>query len=235
MNLCDRLQRCTPCGYGTRYTYSIRGIEHFGKAGLIRDVVERYSCIYKIRVTQNQATEMYERLTDKYCEARGAGPTLRSLAFSYTDSNTFAHPKNAENYFSIQLAQARWEDAANHHIGPYAPIKSCAGECSICGGPLRYALVSDLMPELVVCFRGLRDLSSVCRNPMCKALAKRFRKHFKAKLPMAAILMELTKNGDRTAAMSEIKAIALQNIQRAHASASRQKIRQGDRLSSAGI
>lgn len=221
MNLCDRLQRRTPVGYGQRFHFQIRGVDGWDKSGVIFEVAERFSRLHG-PLTHIAARKIYERLASKYCP-RNAHAALRSLSI-HDDPlmlASFAHPKElATKALSLHLARQRVKWATDAPDGDYGIIQSACGECALCGGPTRYTLISDRLTAPKRCDRVLREQNKyrICRNAMCKAIAEKFPSCCANRrlLPMAFVLMEITKNGDRSGVIDDLKEIAARDVYRVH-------------------
>lgn len=232
MNLCDRLKRPTPLGWGCRYMYSYCGVEGEGKQNLIKQVVERYSTRFgALRIAD--AVKLYERLAKKYSSGPGVGTILRALSSRYerrdeSGLTEWAHPKHmAECSFRMRWARLQVEEATDRHSGPYGMRDHPYGPdrlCRLCGSPCFYTVVDkDGCRHFAA--RMIRSTYGICRNAMCKAFVEVFPacKSERKRLPMAYILMELTKNGDRSGKIRELKDIAERDIYKTHNRRNRQK------------
>ena len=218
MNLCDRVQRPTPCGYGQQYYFELRGLFGSHKSLLITEVVERYSKIYG-PVTRAKANVMYERLAKKYC-ARNHWASVRSIE-CVGDLSDIQHPADMRmTEQKKRLIRSIVESETKYTDFDFCWLDSAERDCSICGGVTRYELKTDRLPKARTrCYRHQRGAFSVCRNAMCKALVQQFPGCFtrnKQRLPLAYILLELTKNGDRSGAIEAVKEIASRDIYWTH-------------------
>ncbi len=232
MNLCDRLQTPTPLGWGCRYMYTYRGIDREGKQDLIKEVAERYSTRFgPLKIAD--ARKLYERLAKRYSSGPGVGVILRALYDRYdrrdeSGFGEYAHPKHMAEYsFRMNWARLQVKEATENHSGAYGIRGHPYGSdrlCRFCGSPCFYTVVDKT---------GLRHLArrmtkgayGVCRNAMCKAFVAVFPvcKSEKKRLPMAYVLMELTKNGDRSGKVREVEEIAARDIYKTHNWRNRQK------------
>ena len=113
-------------------------------------------------------------------------------------------------YFHWVSAQRDVYHATNDADGAYALIKSTKGWCTFCGGPLKYTLVSPNLPQPKMVYANMTGRFGVCRKSICKASAEYFKKYLDgySNFPMAKILIEVTKNGDRTEFIRDIAQIA---------------------------
>lgn len=212
MNLCDRLQRPTPIGYGRRFHYCVGGRYGWDKAGVIGEVVERYSKRYGA-LRFSDAEPLYQRLARKYCVHPGWVPCYKSLV-RYDIPDSWAHPSDKRRQ-SMGLERVRmFVDAETEATDlTYCLLVGCEGECRLCGGFLRYTLMIG-GKRAKPCYREMNGdrnkFWGICRNPLCKAVAHQFAKVITRNdlLPMARVLMELTKNGDRTDAIAGIQKVA---------------------------
>ncbi len=218
MNLCDRLQRPTPCGYGQQYYFQIRGLYGSHKSLLITEVVERYSKIFG-PVTRAKANVMYERLARKYCRGNHWA-SLRGI-------ECVGHPHDIEHPASMRMSacaarliRSTVESETKYTDHDFCWIDSTVRDCSVCGGVTQYDLKTDRLPKVRTrCYRHTRGLPFVCRNALCKALVQQFPSAFTRKkqmLPMAFVLLEVTKNGDRSGAIEAVKEIASRDVYRTH-------------------
>lgn len=232
MNLSDRLKRRTPCGYGEKFYFKYRGDGYWDKAGLIYIVAERYAERYG-SLTEANANVLYERLAKKYCAGIGWRSCFRSVEVTidreYFFGEFIRHPAS-EREKSDVLKREQFEKKitrdqirssvyyeTRHAIGPYVALGSVSGSCRLCGGHIFHKLFSD---KFVYGFNDCRiyDEYGICRRPLCKALSIEFPEivRSRSKLPMAKILLELTKNGDKSDRIGAIKEIASRDIYRFH-------------------
>lgn len=230
MNLSERLQIPTPCGYGARYFCSYRG-EHFsGKNALIFWVVERYALRFG-PVSTVAAYELYERLAKKYSSSSGIGVILRAMDKRLPKEELFtvyAHPHSMRKMgFNIRKARMLVDDATKHSDGTYFLRNSGSGSCRLCGSPYEYGMSNPNLSQVVRVRQMQKGFYAVCRRPMCKALCLTFPTICRSgEIPMAKVLLELTKNGDRSARIREIAEIAGRDIYRTHNRRSKQKRRE---------
>lgn len=231
MNLSDRLKRRTPLGYGQRFHFSYRRSDYWDKAGLIYIVAERYAERYG-SLTEAQANVLYERLAKKYCVGIGWRACLKSVEAKIDPEywgEFIRHPASEreksdvlkreqfQKNITLQQIRSSVDYETRFSSGPYAAINSVGGCCRICGKHTFYRLFSDKLPYGITDCR-ITQKSGVCRRPLCKALSIEFPEivNGTSKFPMAKILLELTKNGDRTDRIRKIEAIASRDIYRFH-------------------
>lgn len=193
----------------------------------------------------------YERLAKKYCFGIGWRPTFRALANRLPSEKLFdfyAHPsknkKHSEEYVAnawqrkIQLDSDRQVVilATNEPDGKYCLIDCKKDLCTICLKPYSSEIcsINNFWPKITTekSFWGTgRYGSYFCRSPMCKALLEIFpsidKGRFK-KLPIANIILELTKNGDRTAKIREIEEAFARHVHANNSGRHRQKEGKGN-------
>jgi len=222
MNLCERLKERTPLGYGTRYFFRYRGGFYSSKNDLIFWVVERYSERFG-PVASSDAYLMYERLAKKYSSGPGVGVILRAMDVRLPSDvglfTEYAHPhKKRGMNFKLKLAKSDVNYATNRAEGTYFLVNSGGGSCRLCGKPYEYAMNNLYKPSIQRVLQTQHGFYQICRRPMCKSLCISFPKICKSDgLPMAKILLELTKNGDKSSdRIREIKEIAGRDIYRTH-------------------
>lgn len=237
MNLCERLQRPTPCGYGQQYYFQIRGLFGSHKSLLIKEVVERYSHIFG-PVTRAKANVMYERLAKKYC-ARNHWASLRGIE-CIGNPHDIEHPSALRMMAcTARLIRTTVEAETKYTDFDFCFTESAVRDCRVCGGVTRYTLKTDRLPGgKRECYRHQRGFVSVCRNAMCKALTQQFPGSFtrnKEQMPMAYILLELTKNGDRSGAIKAVEEIASRDVYRTHNRGRLKDGSQGNRANGRGI
>ena len=235
MNLADRLQRRTPCGYGRFYYYEYRGIGYFHKRQLIKDVVEKYAVRFGA-VSNEKANQFYERLAKKYCFGIGWRACYRAIEVEIKpgDPVYFSHPieekkKSLALRLSIKLAKQQVDHETKNYVGNYCVIDSQEGCCLLCGKSKSYILVGDTI-GMKRCYMAQKGFYSVCRRPMCKALVQKFPKQINSRsmLPMAKIIMEITKNGDRSEITIQLKEISLRDTYTTHKKKKKKKESKGN-------
>jgi len=219
MNLKERLQIRTPCGYGMQYWFSYKGQKCQSVAVLILIVAERFAIRFGV-INNTTANFIYSRLANKYCQFPGSASVIRSIEHS-DESDAFgrqivAHPIcKKTKIFDLMAARLSVDNATHFPQGNYTAFRGASGSCRLCGGHLNVALVSK--HKTYDC-RQMQSRTAVCRRPMCKSLMQNLKKCVTStsQLPMARVLMELTKNGDRTGAVAQIKEVAERHIYKTH-------------------
>lgn len=219
MSLRERLQIRTPCGYGSQYWFSYKGQESQSVATLILLVAERFARRFGV-INNTTANFIYSRLANKYCQFPGSASVIRSIEHS-DESDAFgrqivAHPISKKTkIFDLRAARLSVDDATYFSQGNYTAFKGASGSCRLCGGHLVVELVSSY--KTYRCHQS-QGGSAVCRRPICKSLMQTLKKCVPntTQLPMARVLMELTKNGDRTGTVAQIKEVAERHIYKTH-------------------
>ena len=226
MNLCDRLQIRTPIGYGNRYFFSYKGKDYSDKSTLIFIVAERYSRIFG-EINNSQANEIYQKLAAKYCVFPGSIACLRTLEHEEkTDvfgRPIIAHPiSSRKKLFNLKEAKRQVDYETGISGLSYTLFRSGNGTCTLCGEHLLYTLITKNRQRF--CSKN-QEGTQICRRPMCKAIMEKLGAKIRKKslLPMINVLMELTKNGDRTGTIAEIATIAERDIYKTHNRRSEQK------------
>lgn len=227
MNLADRLQIPTPCGYGHRFFFSYKGQEAQDKNVIILLVAERYASRFGA-ISNAKANEIYQRLANKYCRFPGNAVCLRSIEHKDVEDAfgrpVIAHPQSQRTkLFNLKEAKRQVDYETDMSDLAYTAFKSGLGVCRICGNPYHYVLVKD--HKKFNCYKLQKGFDLFCRRPMCKAIANTFGKKIKKRslLPMVSVLMEITKNGDRSGAIAEITSAAERDIYKTHNRRSEQK------------
>jgi hypothetical protein len=189
-------------------------------------VAERYARRFGA-IGNAQANAIYSKLANKYCAYPGSLVCLRSIEHE-DESDAFgrpiiAHPwSQRQKLFNLKEAKRQVDYETDMSRFSYTLFKSGGGACRLCGGHLRYELVSNYQTRH--CYKT-QEGTQICRRPMCKAIMEKLGAKIRKKsaLPMINALMELTKNGDRTGAIAEIAAIAERDIYKTHNRRSEQK------------
>lgn len=227
MNLCDRLQIRTPLGYGQRFHFEYKGQYFWDKSVVILIVAERFAARFGA-INNAQANAIYVRLAAKYCRFPGNASCLRSIEHQ-DEEDAFgrpiiAHPRSQKKkLFNLKSAKSMVVYESEMSDLAYTVLKSGTGFCRLCGLPYNYVLVKDY--KKMDCRKLQKGFDLFCRRPMCKAIATTFGKKIKRRsvLPMISVLMEITKNGDRSGAIAEITSAAERDIYKTHNRRSEQK------------
>lgn len=227
MNLCDRLQIPTPCGYGQRFHFEYKSQYGWDKSGVILLVAERFASRFGA-INNAQANAIYQRLANKYCSFPGNASCLRSLEHEVEDDAfgrpIIAHPRSQrKKLFNLKEVKRQVAYETDMSNLAYTMVKSGTGTCRICGCPFHYVLVKEY--KQFNCYKLQKGFDFFCRRPMCKAIANTFGKKIKKRslLPMVSVLMEITKNGDRSGAIAEITSASERDIYKTHNWRSEQK------------
>ena len=209
MNLCDRLQIPTPKGYGRVYFFKYKGQESTNKTTLILLVVERYAGKFG-RVTQERANEMYMRLSRKYCASPGCNAVYRALRIPIIQDGfiAYAHPREeAKKSFCMKWAREQIKVETDRATGVFSWISEppCAHECRICTSRMVCSIYVPKLNRSKEAYRHYKKYYNICRSPLCKAVAQLFPAAVSDKkiFPLAFVLKELTKNGDRSERIKE--------------------------------
>jgi hypothetical protein len=226
MNLCDRLQIRTPLGYGSRYFFSYKGQVSNDKSTVILLVAERYARRFGA-INNSQANEIYQRLAGKYCVFPGSLHCLRTLIHE-DEKDAFgrpiiAHPiSQKKKLFNLKAARQQVNCETEMSPSTYTLFNSGFGACHLCGAHVFYKIVFNYKTR--DCHKNQNGIA-ICRRPMCKAIMEKLGAKIRKKsaLPMIDVLMELTKNGDRTGTIAEIATIAERDIYKTHNRRSEQK------------
>lgn len=219
MSLRDLMQVDTPIGYGRQYHFKYKNQIFSGLGTLVLIVVERYARRFG-SVTAEQANEFYMRLSSKYAIYPASNSVYKSISHDETHNwlgyPVYVHPhKKRIPQFSLRSAISQVKEATIFCEGSYGVIKSLCGRCRLCNQGVLYTIVCKNGDV----HHGVYSKSGgICKRPMCAAIAEKFEGKYAANspIPMAKILLELTKNGDRTGSIREIKDIALRNISKVH-------------------
>jgi len=222
-------------GYGTRYTFEYRGVQTWGKGAVIMLVAERYAQQFG-PIDSDKANEIYIRLATKYCAYPGSEVCIRSIEL--VDYVAVAHPLKQRKAmertaYILKIDRQQVEQATRLSIFPYVMLDSAKSPCRLCGSPTLYE-VTNAQGSCGYAFREhrpskQRNLFSICRNPLCKALVEKFHSAFAGgkELPMAFVLKEITKNGDRSKAIGDIAEATFRNLPQVRGRANRQRRGEG--------
>lgn len=214
MTLKDALWEGPVFGYGRQYFFRYKGESYQNVSSLISIVVERYSTMYG-KITAERANDLYKRLADKYCVNNGKASIVKSLMHCNTHnqdgSPIYAHPKSERTkQLNIDYDRQIVRLATNNPDGDYAYLPQESDWCCCyCGVSLLYRIhINGLRctKEVSSYIKNKNTYLSVCRSPMCKAMVDTFPEISRSRtiFPVAKILMELSKNGDRQAKFNEI-------------------------------
>jgi hypothetical protein len=227
MNLCDMLQIPTPLGYGQRFFFSYKGQESSEKSTVILLVAERYARRFGA-IDNAKANEIYQRLSIKYCGFPGNYACFRSIERGNTEDGfgrpVIAHPLSQRTRpFDFKRVKQQVDDETDISGLAYTVYRSGTGVCLICGNPYYYEMLKNF--ESFYCLKSQKGFRQLCRRPMCKAITKIFGKKIKkfSLLPLISVLMEITKNGDRSGAIAEITSAAEGDVYKTHNRRSEQK------------